>query len=348
MSDKTVHTAHRFEALDALRGIAALAVLMFHFTLRRPQAALGFYWGVTCVDIFFLMSGFVIFFSLDRIKYWQEFVWKRFVRLYPTYWFCMLLTGSLLFYFYDSKSPSYIPFFTRFLANMTMFQTWFGQKDLDGPYWTMIVELQFYAIMLLLYRLKQLKNFELIGLGILIFCSLYGLDNWHAHLPSLFGFLSTHFPILNHFPVFYAGVLFYLGMKEGFSNQRVLLLLASFTVQLILFDDGGRSHSYISFGKYIIAMSLYYGLFTLFVKQGLNFIAQKPFLFLGKISYPMYLIHQFLGLWVLIPIFMKWYHFSYWSACGTTLLIIVTIAFLIHKYIEVPTGKWLGGLVKFK
>ena len=51
---------HRYEELDALRGVASLMVVFFHFTWRRPEANLGFILGTTGVDLFFIISGFLI------------------------------------------------------------------------------------------------------------------------------------------------------------------------------------------------------------------------------------------------------------------------------------------------
>lgn len=55
--------SNRYTELDALRGIAALMVVFFHFTMDRPQGQMGFKLGVTGVDLFFIISGFVIFMS---------------------------------------------------------------------------------------------------------------------------------------------------------------------------------------------------------------------------------------------------------------------------------------------
>lgn len=66
MSSKT--QLSRYEELDALRGIAALMVVLFHFTMYRQETKFGFKLGTTGVDLFFLISGFVIIMSLIKIK----------------------------------------------------------------------------------------------------------------------------------------------------------------------------------------------------------------------------------------------------------------------------------------
>jgi peptidoglycan/LPS O-acetylase OafA/YrhL len=58
----------RFEELDVLRGLAAVMVVVFHFTMGRNQADLGFKLGTTGVYLFFIISGFVILLSLEHVE----------------------------------------------------------------------------------------------------------------------------------------------------------------------------------------------------------------------------------------------------------------------------------------
>ena len=66
--------SNRLQELDALRGIAALMVVLFHFTMGRQEANLGFKLGTTGVDLFFIISGFVIFMSLSKVKNSKDFI----------------------------------------------------------------------------------------------------------------------------------------------------------------------------------------------------------------------------------------------------------------------------------
>lgn len=71
----------RILELDALRGIAVVIVLIFHLTLYRKETEYGFKLGVTGVDLFFLISGFVIFLTLQQSNNWKNFIFNRFSRL---------------------------------------------------------------------------------------------------------------------------------------------------------------------------------------------------------------------------------------------------------------------------
>ena len=88
-------TTSRYKELDALRGIAALIVVLFHFTMEREQAKLGFELGVTGVDLFFIISGFVIYMTINKVSTTLEFVINRFTRLFPVYWSCVTFTFLL-------------------------------------------------------------------------------------------------------------------------------------------------------------------------------------------------------------------------------------------------------------
>jgi len=87
----------RLAQLDALRGVAALLVVGFHYTTRFDQLyghagepLLSLPWGHYGVNLFFMISGFVIFMTLERTQRATDFVVSRFSRLYPAYWGALL------------------------------------------------------------------------------------------------------------------------------------------------------------------------------------------------------------------------------------------------------------------
>jgi len=90
----------RISVLDSFRGIAAIFVVIYHYTVKYSEIFIGsnfeplflFVYGEFGVQLFFIISGFVIFKSVRNINSVIEFVFKRFVRLFPTYWFCLCLT----------------------------------------------------------------------------------------------------------------------------------------------------------------------------------------------------------------------------------------------------------------
>src|SRR5690606_1085154 len=92
----TTKTTQRYLELDALRGIATLMVVLIHYTLRWSAYYTILKQSTTGVDLFFIISGFVIFMSLNYISGSREFIVNRLARLYPTYWAAVTFTFLLM------------------------------------------------------------------------------------------------------------------------------------------------------------------------------------------------------------------------------------------------------------
>jgi peptidoglycan/LPS O-acetylase OafA/YrhL len=89
----------RLHELDVLRGLAALCVVVSHYTSYSARYLSGAPFGVLvptiygfyAVLLFFMISGFVIYFTLERSRTWQDFAVSRVSRLYPAYWTALTL-----------------------------------------------------------------------------------------------------------------------------------------------------------------------------------------------------------------------------------------------------------------
>lgn len=314
---------NRLLFLDALRGIAALSVALFHYTSvyrslygHSFSPAFDFDYGLFGVELFFMISGFVIFFSFDRIKSGSEFLFNRGIRLYPTYWFSMITTFVVVQTF---SLPGLETTFTDMLVNLTMFQKLARVPDVDGVYWSLFSEWMFYLMMLGLFMTNNLKRILWVG-PVWVLLSLV-----HKYSVS-FGPVGA---ILNlyHGVFFYAGILFYLLMKQPEKRNIVLAhLLFCIAVIVALYLPEGLPHT-------LVVIS-FFGVFYLGLIGKMEFLVNKVLLFLGSISYALYLIHQFVG-YVIIN---ETKHLF-----GDSLLVIVpplaitlTAAWLITAYIEKP------------
>src|SRR5262245_31841929 len=157
----------RVVELDLLRFLAASAVVLYHFTyrLRTSETAVDLFpsigrvgmHGYLGVNLFFMISGFAILWtSRDRTS--SGFVLSRITRLYPEFWIGVLLSA-----FAFSLDPSV---FGRLitapmvLANLTMVPGLLGQDYVDDVYWTLFVELKFYALLWGLSVTGQMKRIE--------------------------------------------------------------------------------------------------------------------------------------------------------------------------------------------
>ena len=156
---------HRLAHIDSIRAIAALMVVTIHSSAAvvpvRPvamHAGQVFDWLVQNLDfgrigvvLFFVISGFVIPASLREGTRRGEFWVRRVLRLYPAYWVSIALAALVHWQIAGSAwSPRVL------LANATMLQSLLHVGDLEGVYWTLKLELAFYAGCYLLHRLGLL------------------------------------------------------------------------------------------------------------------------------------------------------------------------------------------------
>ena len=277
--------------------------------------------------------------SLTRVKTSLDFVINRVSRLYPTYWTCVTFTFILLsinsIYLY--KGADQIDFI-QYLGNMTMFQFYLKIPDLDGPYWTMIIEMIFYIGIWVLFHFKLLKYLNIIGVGASILVVIITLF-WGDIL--FIKRIINGIPLLQFIPLFFAGTLFYkIYTGKGRILQNYSILIICLVCQVLLFNYSGRSYMFISQTEYALMLSIYFMVFTLFVNGRLKFIVSKTTLFFGKISFALYLIHQYLSIGFIIPLLTNTFQLNYWiAALLIALPILIGVSAFITYYIEVPLSK---------
>ena len=149
-SRKTVDS-NRQPELDYLRGLACAMVVFSHYLergardgltglARYPWAESIAEWGYLGVQLFFMISGYVIFKSAqDRTA--GSFIISRFWRLYPAYWVAIACTTIVVTLF----KATHFQVSTRDLIwNFSMFQQFANAANVDGVYWSLLVELLFY------------------------------------------------------------------------------------------------------------------------------------------------------------------------------------------------------------
>jgi peptidoglycan/LPS O-acetylase OafA/YrhL len=175
----------RLVFVDALRGIAASAVVCQHTTLHFwPDSA---FWnrislGSFGVSLFFLCSGFVIPASLDRHNSLVQFWLGRCFRLYPLYWFsiCAAVMLGLAGRFPLPRGGENLGQIA--LQNTTMVHGLVGTPNLIGVYWTLLFEMIFYTVISLLFLLRLHSRSEWLVGGLFVMPILVQVVS-----PRLFG-----------------------------------------------------------------------------------------------------------------------------------------------------------------
>ncbi len=278
--------ASRVVELDALRGLAALAVVAFHYTTLYGQLyghtdpqPVSFGFGNYGVHLFFLISGFVIFMTLERTRGAMDFVVSRFSRLFPAYWAAILISASVV---YTIGMPSQRLPWSNVAIDFTMLQRVLGAEDLDGSYWTLEVELFFYAQMLFWFALGLLRRIHWIIAVWLVLAAAHAAAAQHGlHLSWTLGELL----IVRHIPFFALGILFYR-LHSGASSRRLDLVMIAACIATIAFADAA---------VFTFAALACCAIFALFVRGHLAWLRAAPFAFFGAISYSLYLLHQAIG-----------------------------------------------------
>ena len=188
----------RYRELDALRGIAAMAVVISHLTgnfdlffPEYPPLGVSFAYGGLGVQLFFMISGYVILMTARRYGDPSEFSRARAVRLYPTYWASLTLTVAVVFAL--GFEQLYRPW-GEIAVNYTMLQSFVAVRDFDGAYWSLARELVFYILIgLALWRLRgELSDrfviwfslaWSTLGLALIVLHIAVG-EGWSAILSS--------------------------------------------------------------------------------------------------------------------------------------------------------------------
>jgi peptidoglycan/LPS O-acetylase OafA/YrhL len=279
----------RFLELDVLRGAAAFSVLLFHYLTRYNQlyalhldVPFRFDEGPYGVQLFFVISGFVIFMTLRRCDNAADFVVSRFSRLYPAFWGAVLLTyavGTL----WPLPGQHYTP--AQLAINLTMMQDLTAAPAIDGVYWSLDIELCFYGVMLALFLSGALANtarLSVLWLGAALANHL--LPTIGIEIPHR---LQTAF-VLNYAELFVAGINFYEIHARGPSAGRAALITACL---LTYWADNGTANAE--------RILLIFALVALAVSGRLRFLCVRPLVWLGTISYSLYLTHQMIGYAVL-------------------------------------------------
>jgi len=221
------------------------------------------------------------------------------------------------------------------LANLTMIQYYLNRYDINGAYWSLVIELLFYANILLIYLLKKLDKIEIIGYTglayVLINCLII-----RYYFPSLSKTIENAFPLVNYIPLFFAGIFFYKLKFEEKSFRHYLGIGACYILHCFYKYDGSGIVYKIDFYTYAGMLGIYFLLFILYVNNKLLFIVSKFTLFFGAISYALYLISAAFGNKLFIPSLIESFGFSFIPAALIAFAFSVGLSALVTFYFERP------------
>lgn len=214
---------------------------MYHYTARRhtqweaptietfPFVSQFSAYGFMGVQLFFLISGFVILMSVEGRSV-GEFVAARISRLFPAYWAAVILTAILIEFIAGDQLGKSVTL-VQVLTNLTMLQQWTGVPHVDGVYWTLAVELLFY-VLIGIFMSTKLTVEKITWLAFL--WPLAALIADRSNMQFLATFLSPAYA-----PLFAAGMMLYVIYSRGSNLLRWMLVVGNGilgTQQTIMYD----------------------------------------------------------------------------------------------------------------
>lgn len=356
-NDLITDTGSRQPALDLVRFLAALMVLLFHYRLYRdvPLPLVSYSelsdhatfplllpilkFGYLGVNLFFMVSGYVIFMSCAR-KSGFEFALGRMVRLLPGYWLALIVTFSLSMIFFDNPWEVSA---VDFILNFSMMQPYLNARYVDPVYWTLVVELHFYFLIFVLLISRQIKAWRL-WLSLWLLVSLLG--EWISY-PPIF-----HALILDHYGgYFIAGMIAYSWNHRAIDVWSVLVYLLSFVQTLFYLPEQLQLYNFgyargWELSVVFLLNALAFLLFALMARGQIQFSSSKWLIFVGGITYPLYLVHHEIGRQLLNRLS------DYMPAIfgvPLVILVVLTLAVLIYQIADLKIQPRLKGwIIKVK
>ena len=321
--------------ITLLRGLAALMVCLYHFICKTTDYITDeitlniFHFGELGVSMFFMISGIVLPLSMINSNYktssWKSFLLKRIIRIEPPYLLAVLLaviyvylrslmnhTGSVDIGLSFKNILLHIGYLVPFFENV---------QWLNGAFWTLAIEFQYYILLIILFPLMISKKlfYRVIFYTILL-------------IPGLM--ITTKvvfFPL--YASLFLIGILYIL--KKSNNIYMIEYVIMSIITSFIVYHLLGVEHLFVA-------------LFALIIVNYFPNFKQKQFYFLGKISYSLYLIHGLTGS-VLINVFSHYFTQSYQKPILIILGLTISIfaAYLMYFFIEKPSQK-ISASIKYK
>lgn len=316
----------REDSIDLIRAVAIISVLLFHYTARFSDDYLQwqytgfkFTYGYLGVQLFFILSGYCIYLTITHARSLADFFAKRLSRLWPALIVAATVTFIAIRIF---GLPGFGVNTFKYLSNL-LFLNVLTDRYVDGAYWSLTIEVKFYLWFGLLYFLDRVhiaRNwawFSLLGMGA---AGLAALSDSHALLASAFNFLAQWVLIYPYAVWFLVGIVIY--EWEKLSWRQRLLLLAPVGISLL---------ASVIWADKIEALFLAFcviGCILIIPLKGMSIPA--PVRFIGLISYPLYLVHQFIG----IIIIRELTGVDPYIRIGVASAVVILIAAIIHYAIE--------------
>ena len=289
------------------------------------------------MQLFFVISGFVILMTLGRTKSVGDFAYSRFSRLYPPYWASLLFVSGYILVAQHvlGAGVDRLSFtFPQFLANITMVPKWFIGGDfveIDGVYWSLSIEMGFYVLIGIMYAIGLTKPNRIVPTLVGIWV-VDGLLNGVRFLSSLSSGDHGPFPG-DYMHLFVAGMALFLLFSGHDRTNRDKWILRVLVFSAPIFDFM-RFEVVAGALTFVIVTLVYIAVF-----HGLPLAQTRPLQWLGRLSYSLYLVHAYPG-YITMKIMLD----HGWDRNLAVVIVILQsflLAIILHRTVELPVTRWL-------
>lgn len=354
----------RIETIDSFRCLAVMGVVFYHFYARfsppisgvnhLPYTYSNFFlinYGHFGVQFFFVISGFVIAHTLLKCSSYMEFMVKRLFRLLPALVVCSVISFLIQTRMHHNVSILSYAQWIDFLPGFTFLPPAFWSciigddvKYIDGAYWSLFVEMSFYVVAGLIYFFSP-RSFSfnwifltvcLIAIRFIISPKLQpflpeSLNHFNATLYKFY--LTLH---LSYWSYFSIGIFFYSWFRLQVKKTELAMIIFVAVAELYLLHDP------ILRLLFVVILLLF---ICLIVRPNwLAFLNQRWVLWIGSISYPLYLLHQNIGLILINEFAVITSTDTKWILPPLVLLVVLVIAEAVNRFFEKPIAKLKGRL----
>ncbi|GLW29715.1 hypothetical protein Areg01_26550 [Actinoplanes regularis] len=333
----------RLATLDALRLIAALAVAAYHLTASwridgrnmpeyfLPSLTHVTIYGFLGVELFFLISGFVIGMSSWN-RSLGDFFTSRVSRLYPAYWVCILITTVVvtLAPISGGVPVSGTPGLREIAANLTMLQEPLGVGSIDTVYWTLFVELRFYLLF------AALAAFGLTYRRVVLFCAVW--MTVAAIAPMLGSRAVEVLAIPEYAPYFIAGLAAFL--IHRFGRSPLLFGITGFawlvSVERVIGRVGDVNPGFhVPVWPGVVIITLAYAALLVIALGWTDRVRWRWLTTAGALTYPFYLLHQRIG-YTFVRHAYEATRLPAWVLVLSAIVLVLGLSWLVYRFVEKP------------
>ncbi|MEM7106864.1 MAG: acyltransferase [Bacteroidota bacterium] len=313
--------ANYIKSLDGLRGIAVLLVIIYHFS-KLPFIGFDFELGWIGVQLFFVLSGFLITKILIQEKketlnfYLKRFYWRRTLRIFPIYFLYLLLIYVIWLLSHEPNDFKFsIPYLLTYTYNFSVLAESWEITRLYSHLWSLSIEEQFYLLWPIIVYVLSIRGLKILAITIIILTPFVRLILGEILINTMateeLAGIGVYWFTLSHFDAFAVGGVLNI-IHENTRHKIIrfgwivwLMVLTAGILNLVNYDAELTSYEWTSLGYLLpvlenyqhvwsyTLLNLLFGIMILSasLKKTTPFLEVKPLVFMGKISYGMYLYH---------------------------------------------------------